>query len=270
MNQVKLAENLPHIQSLCIHEMITRAFKHLLKAVIASVNNVANLPPVIASMLNFLLGGSQIKDNDQILGDDHHLRIQWLRVFLSKRFGWTLNDEFQHLRMLSILRGLCHKVSSWLILFFLHAPFIRLILFSLHASFINCYVIISQVGLELCPRDYDMESPKPFGKYDIISLVPVCKVVFCLFISPLANSMYEVWFNKYHLIEPITRSSYFIQQYVGCSSLDGRNLLESSKIALDKGKLEDAVNYGTKVPITLFSLCMEHHYMFTYSVTNMA
>lgn len=37
-------------------------------------------------------------------------------------------------------------------------------------------------------------------------------------------------------------------QHVGCSSADGRALLESSKIALDKGKLEDAVNYGTKVP----------------------
>ena len=37
-------------------------------------------------------------------------------------------------------------------------------------------------------------------------------------------------------------------QHVGCSSADGRTLLESSKIALDKGKLEDAVNYGTKVP----------------------
>jgi len=28
---------------------------------------------------------------------------------------------------------------------------------------------------------------------------------------------------------------------------DGRNLLESSKVALDKGKLNDAVTYGTKV-----------------------
>ena len=31
------------------------------------------------------------------------------------------------------------------------------------------------------------------------------------------------------------------------SSIDGRNLLESSKVALDKGKLNDAVSYGTKV-----------------------
>ena len=34
---------------------------------------------------------------------------------------------------------------------------------------------------------------------------------------------------------------------MGCASADGRNLLESSKVALDKGKLDDAVNYGTKV-----------------------
>ena len=113
MNQVKLAENLPHIQSLCIHEMITRAFKHLLKAIIASVDNVANLPSVIASALNFVIGGCPMEDNEQTLGSDHHLRIQWLRVFLFKRFGWTLNDEFQHLRKLSILRGLCHKVYTF-------------------------------------------------------------------------------------------------------------------------------------------------------------
>ncbi|KAF2323203.1 hypothetical protein GH714_034116 [Hevea brasiliensis] len=39
---VELAEKLPHIQSLCIHEMVTRAFKHIVK-VIASVENVADL-----------------------------------------------------------------------------------------------------------------------------------------------------------------------------------------------------------------------------------
>ncbi|CAJ1951321.1 unnamed protein product [Sphenostylis stenocarpa] len=184
---VKLAENLPHIQSLCIHEMITRAFKHQLKAVIASVDNVADLSAAIASTLNFLLGGCRTEDTDQSLSDDHNLRIQWLRMFLSKRFGWTLNDEFQHLRKLSILRGLCHKV-----------------------------------GLELFPRDYDMDSSKPFGKNDIISLVPVCK-------------------------------------HAGCSSIDGRNLLESSKIALDKGKLEDAVNYGTKALAKMMVVCGPYH-----------
>lgn len=112
--QVKLAEKLPHIQSLCIHEMVTRAFKHVLKAVIASVDSVADLSSAIASTLNFLLGSCHLEYTDQ------NLKLQWLRTFLFKRFGWTLNDELQHLRKISILRGLCHKVSVsplWLVLF---------------------------------------------------------------------------------------------------------------------------------------------------------
>lgn len=45
-------------------------------------------------------------------------------------------------------------------------------------------------------------------------------------------------------------------QHVACSSADGRTLLESSKTSLDKGKLEDAVNYGSKVWIASFSLSL--------------
>jgi protein TIF31 len=184
---VELAEKLPHIQSLCIHEMVTRAFKHVLKAVIASVGNVADLSVAIASCLNFLLGSSGIEDSDQSLPDDHVLKLKWLQSFLAKRFSWKLKDEFEHLRKLSILRGLCHKV-----------------------------------GLELLPKDYDMDSPNPFKKSDIIGIVPMCK-------------------------------------HVGCSSADGRTLLESSKIALDKGKLEDAVNYGTKALAKMIAVCGPYH-----------
>lgn len=35
-----------------------------------------------------------------------------------------------------------------------------------------------QVGLELVPRDYDMDTASPFRKLDIISMVPVYKVTF--------------------------------------------------------------------------------------------
>jgi len=50
------------------------------------------------------------------------------------------------------------------------------------------------------------------------------------------------------LMQRETKSyKWFILQQAACSSADGRQLLESSKTALDKGKLEDAVNYGTKV-----------------------
>lgn len=51
-------------------------------------------------------------------------------------------------------------------------------------------------------------------------------------------------------------------QHVGCSSADGRTLLESSKIALDKGKLEDAVNYGTKVLIRNHLMAYLHLFLY--------
>ncbi|KAK6147826.1 hypothetical protein DH2020_018738 [Rehmannia glutinosa] len=134
---VELADKLPHIQSLCIHEMVTRAFKHALRAVIASVGSMDSMSAAIATALNFLLGSCNVKNNDL---SDQTLKLQWLRAFLEKRFGWRMQDEIQHLRKLSILRGLCHKV-----------------------------------GLELVPKDYDLESSAPFTKSDIISIVPVCK-----------------------------------------------------------------------------------------------
>lgn len=43
------------------------------------------------------------------------------------------------------------------------------------------------------------------------------------------------------------------------SSADGRTLLESSKVALDKGKLEEAVNCGTKVCANL--VCFNSKYL---------
>ncbi|KAB2077912.1 hypothetical protein ES319_A06G125800v1 [Gossypium barbadense] len=184
---VELSEKLPHIQSLCIHEMITRAFKHVVKAVVASVEKIEDLPVVIASTLNFLLGSCGVDVNASSANDDYLIKLTWLRKFLGAKFGWKLKDEFQHLRKLSVLRGLCYKI-----------------------------------GLELVPRDYDMECQEPFRSCDIISMYPVCK-------------------------------------HVGCSSADGRTLLESSKIALDKGKLEDAVNYGTKALTKMIAVCGPYH-----------
>ncbi|XP_047340599.1 protein REDUCED CHLOROPLAST COVERAGE 3 [Impatiens glandulifera] len=184
---VELADKLPHIRSLCIHEMVTRAFKHVIKAVVASIQSVEDLPAAIASSLNFLLGVTVAEEDTKDLHDDHNLKLQWLKSFIEKKFGWTLTDEFQNLRKISILRGLCNKV-----------------------------------GLEILSRDYDMESQNPFKKSDIVAVVPTCK-------------------------------------YVGCSSADGRTLLESSKIALDKGKLEDAVNYGTKALSKMIAVCGPYH-----------
>ncbi|CAL5383147.1 unnamed protein product [Camellia sinensis] len=186
---VKLSDKLSHVQSLCIHEMIVRAFKHILQAVIAAVVNTEEIAVAIAATLNLMLG---VPENGQLNQscNIHSLVWRWLEVFLKKRYEWDLSSlNYKDVRKFAILRGLCHKV-----------------------------------GIELVPRDYDMNSPKPFRKVDIVSLVPVHK-------------------------------------QAACSSADGRQLLESSKTALDKGKLEDAVSYGAKALAKLVAVCGPYHRM---------
>uniref|UniRef100_A0ACD5YXQ0 Uncharacterized protein n=1 Tax=Avena sativa TaxID=4498 RepID=A0ACD5YXQ0_AVESA len=187
---VELSDKLPHIQSLCIHEMVVRAFKHIIRAVIAAVDDINDMAESVASCLNILLGPFPEENKDDKCIEDHNLRQKWLEVFLLKRFGLGWKDEYSlDLRKYAILRGVCHKV-----------------------------------GLELVTKDYDMDMPHAFRKLDIISIVPIYK-------------------------------------HVACSSADGRTLLESSKTFLDKGKLEDAVNYGTKALAKLVAVCGPYHRM---------
>ncbi|KAJ1288399.1 hypothetical protein BS78_02G086600 [Paspalum vaginatum] len=186
---VKLSEKLSHVQSLCVHEMIVRAFKHIVRSVIASISDMRQLALTIATVLNFLLGVPE-SDVSGSSPNVHPLVWRWLVTFLKKRYEFELTEKHYHdVRKYAILRGLCHKV-----------------------------------GIELAPRDFVMDSSLPFHKQDIISLVPVHK-------------------------------------QVACSSADGRQLLESSKTALDKGKLEDAVNYGTKALSKLITVCGPYHRM---------
>lgn len=186
---VKLSEKLSHVQSLCIHEMIVRAFKHILRAVIAAASDSGDLALLIAATLNLLLGIPQTGDLVNT-PEVHPIIWKWLVVFLKNRYKWELTEASYHdVRKYAVLRGLCHKV-----------------------------------GIEVAPRDFDINSSLPFHKLDIISLVPVHK-------------------------------------QVACSSADGRQLLESSKTALDKGKLEDAVSYGTKALAKLIAVCGPYHRM---------
>ncbi|XP_073312255.1 protein REDUCED CHLOROPLAST COVERAGE 1-like isoform X1 [Primulina huaijiensis] len=184
---VKLSEKLSHVQSLCIHEMIVRAFKHIMQAVIAAVHKTENIAASIAAALNLMFGSPESGQPGQHV---HSLVWGWLQVFLKKRYGWDLiSSNYNDVRKFAILRGLCHKV-----------------------------------GIELVSRDYNMESAWPFRVEDIVSLVPVHK-------------------------------------QAACSSADGRQLLESSKTALDKGKLEEAVAYGTKALAKLVAVCGPYHRM---------
>ncbi|XP_050386803.1 protein REDUCED CHLOROPLAST COVERAGE 1 isoform X2 [Argentina anserina] len=186
---VKLSDKLSHVQSLCIHEMIVRAFKHILQAVISAVKSTEKLAVSIAAALNLMLGDAESEDFNKS-SNVHSLVWRWLDVFLRKRYGWDVSGfNYNDVRRFAILRGLCHKV-----------------------------------GIEMVPRDFDMESPYPFQSSDIVSLVPVHK-------------------------------------QAACSSADGRQLLESSKTALDKGKLEDAVAYGTKALAKLVAVCGPYHRM---------
>ncbi|GAB4861593.1 hypothetical protein Ancab_036786 [Ancistrocladus abbreviatus] len=185
---VKLSEKLSHVRSLCIHEMIVRAYKHILQAVIASVG-VDDMAVTVAAALSLMLGVPKAGCSDQSC-NVHFLAWRWVKVFLMKRYDWDISGfNYKDLRKFAILRGLCQKV-----------------------------------GIELVPRDYDMNSPVPFYMADIVSLIPVHK-----------------------------QAPY--------SSADGRQLLESSKTALDKGKLEEAVNYGTKALAKLIAVYGPYHRM---------
>lgn len=102
------------MQSLCVHEMVVRAYKHIVQAVVAAVNNFADLAAVIASCLNMLLGtpsgDSSNAENDSI----DALKWKWVETFLVKRFGWQWKHQSsQDLRKFSVLRGLCQKVKNF-------------------------------------------------------------------------------------------------------------------------------------------------------------
>lgn len=85
-----------------------------------------------------------------------------------------------------------------------------------------------------------------------------------IFIYRSVSSPFYEYFMNIVSIYYLTTRLFFTLQHVGCSSIDGRNLLESSKIALDKGKLEDAVSYGTKVTMNFFGLCIIYHSVFFF------
>jgi len=91
--------------------MIVRAFKHILRAVISSVNK-EKMASSIAGALNFLLGVPGKRDSDKS-HEVHPLVWKWLEVFLKKRFDWDLHRlNYKDVRKFAILRGLCHKVMK--------------------------------------------------------------------------------------------------------------------------------------------------------------
>lgn len=92
--------------------MVVRAYKHILQAVVAAVDDVSNLASSIASCLNILLGTPSPDTTDADITSCDKLKWKWVETFLLKRFGWNWKYESsQDLRKFAILRGLCHKVK---------------------------------------------------------------------------------------------------------------------------------------------------------------
>ncbi|CAM6016929.1 unnamed protein product [Sphagnum balticum] len=195
----KLAVKLPHVQSLCVHEMVVWAFKHVLQAVVASCKNAADLPLNIATALNVMLSASLLEENlEKRPSSSKYLVWRWVETFVNIHFGWKLVGEVicSELCKYAILWGLCHKVR-----------------------------------IEIAPCDYDLDTRTPFRTGDIISMIPLI-----------------------HL--GVVDHHYTISEFS-----NGRTLLESSKTTLDKGKLEDAVTYGTKALAKLVAVCGPYHCM---------
>jgi protein TIF31 len=98
--------------------MIVRAFKHILQAVIAVVDNTENMSVSIAAALNMMLG---VPENEELNKscNAHSLVWRWLEVFLMKRYEWNLSSlNYKDVRKFAILRGLCHKVYNSKLLIF--------------------------------------------------------------------------------------------------------------------------------------------------------
>lgn len=92
--------------------MIVRAFKHILQAVIAAVDNTEKLAVSITSALNMMLGVPENEESNKSC-NVHSLVWRWLQVFLTKRFDWGLSSlSYKDIRKFAILRGLCHKVYN--------------------------------------------------------------------------------------------------------------------------------------------------------------
>ncbi|CAH2077719.1 unnamed protein product [Thlaspi arvense] len=165
---VELAEKLPHVESLCIHEMIVRAYKHILQAVVAAVENTADVATSIASCLNVLLGTPCDTESE----NDEKIKWTWVETFISKRFGWNWKHEGgQELRKFAILRGLSHKALAKLVA--VCGPYHRMTAgaYSLlavvlyHTGDFNQATIYQQKALDINERELGLDHPDTMKSY---------------------------------------------------------------------------------------------------------
>lgn len=102
-----------------------RAFKHIVRSVIAAISDMRQLALTIAAALNLLLGVPE----SYVSGSSpnvHPLVWRWLVTFLKRRYEFELTEKHYHdVRKYAVLRGLCHKVKvNIFVSFFYYKNFI--------------------------------------------------------------------------------------------------------------------------------------------------
>ena len=97
--------------------MIVRAFKHIVRSVIAAISDTRQLALTIAAALNLLLGVPESGVSGSC-PSVHPLVWRWLVIFLKKRYEYELTEKhYNDVRKYAILRGLCHKVKVTICIF---------------------------------------------------------------------------------------------------------------------------------------------------------
>eukprot|EP00271_Cylindrocystis_brebissonii_P010218 TRINITY_DN26344_c0_g1_i1.p1 TRINITY_DN26344_c0_g1~~TRINITY_DN26344_c0_g1_i1.p1 ORF type:complete len:2692 (-),score=551.04 TRINITY_DN26344_c0_g1_i1:1086-9161(-) len=243
------SENLLHVRSLCLHEMATRAWKHLFRAIIAATTDATLLPAVIAATLNAILGGvpeeggpgaSSVRSPQEqdaaggtvVTGKSTPKAEQRgdKTDATESSAGEQVEGEGGSRRQGQESRGrgeaLGCAVWKWVEVF-AQQRFHWEVEDDDRSKLRKLAILRAlclKVGIEIAPKSYDLESLRPFSPIDIISMFPIYK-------------------------------------HVACTTTDGRLLLESSKSALDKGKLDEAVACGTKALARLVVVCGPYHRM---------
>jgi protein TIF31 len=99
-----LSKSLMHIHSLCIQEMVVRAAKRIIRAVMSKCSSMSDKAAALAGTLNCLLGAEGSPDAKKLW--------DWIHLFVKKRFDFTFSPSIRtEIRHLALLRDLCQRVG---------------------------------------------------------------------------------------------------------------------------------------------------------------
>ena len=99
-----LSKSLMHIHSLCVQEMVVRAAKRVIRAIMSQCSDMSEKAAAIAGTLNALLGAEGSSSADKLW--------DWIHRFVKKRFDFELSSSIRtEIRHLALLRDVCQRVG---------------------------------------------------------------------------------------------------------------------------------------------------------------